>query len=563
MTMTLADWLRAAQCPVPQEWMEDIPLRKPPYRHQIEGLNLLAQHVRFGLWDDMGLGKTYLMQAHALWLIGLGNRSVMVAPPVLLPQYLQSLKSNFPGIDQKIKAEGYAGDVSYRQKLLDRWEQEGWPDLLVMSYRAFSGIGPSPAYRKALTVTCQGQAEALVNQLVKSAPGRDFVLSTVRWWLRQNGEQKRLSWFPEPAEDKVTTMTFDYNTLLQRGYTDVKVDEANCVSSHANDIHQAVKRFAGPVAESNGVTLATGTPINNSPQDAYGLFALLNPRRYGSKRAFDRHHVVSENFAGFNQVVGYQNLDFLYQGLYSIGRRITKRQVLDMPPKVITEVPVELKDDHFKLYRILCNERVLELKDGEVLDATQAIAFYHAAQQMLLTPWDYGEVRDNALLEALDQIVKGLDGRKVVIYCWYRRSVQTLMNRFKSLNPVALYGDISPQEKENNKSRFIEDPTCKVFILQIKAGGVGVDGLQTVCSDAVYAEIPTVPGVWGQSMDRLYRIGQQSTVNVYLLVPLRTIAVKLRNNLISKEDTANQVVRDKKRLLADLLGEEGLRGTLD
>jgi hypothetical protein len=39
--------------------------------------------------------------------------------------------------------------------------------------------------------------------------------------------------------------------------------------------------------------------------------------------------------------------------------------------------------------------------------------------------------------------------------------------------------------------------------------------------------------------------------------------VKLRNNLVAKEQAANSVVRDSKVLLAELMGEEGIVGNLE
>jgi SNF2 family DNA or RNA helicase len=91
-----------------------------------------------------------------------------------------------------------------------------------------------------------------------------------------------------------------------------------------------------------------------------------------------------------------------------------------------------------------------------------------------------------------------------------------------------------------------------------------VDGFQHVCSHVIYAEVCPIPGVFQQSIDRLHRTGQQAeSVNIYILVALKTIAVKLRNDLTRRDSQANSVVRDKRTLLADLLGEEGLRGSLD
>jgi SNF2 family DNA or RNA helicase len=91
---------------------------------------------------------------------------------------------------------------------------------------------------------------------------------------------------------------------------------------------------------------------------------------------------------------------------------------------------------------------------------------------------------------------------------------------------------------------------------------VGLDGLQAVASTAVFAEIPTVPGLFQQATDRLYRTGQAGTVNIYLLVVRGTIAVRLRNNLVKKDRDANDVLRDKRTLLGELMGESGIQGEL-
>jgi len=541
--------------------MEDVPLMRTPYRHQIEGLNLLARHPWYGRWDDMGLGKTYLMQAHALWLIGLGNKSVMVAPPVLLNQYAQSLVKNFVNIDRFVSVKVYEGTITQRQRMLDKFEAEGWPDLLVLSYKAFSGIGPSSVYKKALQIKTQQEADACLAACIRQAPYPDYALATLHDLLKRYNKTALLRFFPAP-KITVTTMTFDYQTLLDRGYTDCKVDEATCVGSGSSEIFRAVKAFAGTPDEPNGVTLATGTPVNNSPADVYGLLAILDPKAYPSKRRFYANHVVIDTYAGFERIVGFQNLDKLYAKLYQVGRRVTKTDVLDMPSKVIKEIPFVLAEPHQKLYRQLVNERILELPDDAVIDATQMAKLYHLMQQILLSPEMTGQDVTNQPLIEIKNVIANLHGRKVLIYCWYRRSIETLLKALPDLNPAVLHGGVSPAQREVSKRQFLEDPSCRAFIMQIKAGGVGVDGLQAVASDVIFAEIPTIPGVFAQAVDRLHRAGQTCTVTVYLLVALRTVAVRLRNQLIRKEGTANAVMQDKKTLLAAMLGEEGLQGLI-
>lgn len=577
MSMTLADWFQQANCPVPQAWMHEVRLKRKPFHHQVEGLNRMAQAVRFGLWLDTGLGKTYLAQAHALWLIGYGNKSVMVCPPTLLPQFAESLRANFPGIEEHTTFGLYYGSIKERQAMLDEWEATRWPDLIAMSYQAFQGIGPSLPYRKAMTAKTPEEALAIKQKLIGSltwqkdkALAQRFVEATL-WHAvgeaittsKVKQHEKRALFELQPPE-YITTMTFDCRTLLDRGYTDCKVDEANCVAQPSSQISKAVKLFAGSLDDSNGLCLMTGTPVLNTPLDTYGLFALLAPDRYGSKRAFERLHVeYGMNQSGYSQPVQFHNHDYLWAGLHKIGYRKIKSEVMDMPPKIVTEIPVDLSDSHRALYKQLMTERVLELEDGSVIDATQASRFYNLAQQLLITPEDFGyKSKENTVVEALLTTLASYKGQKVVVYAWFRRTIEKLTQALADRHPAVIYGEVTGASREGEKQRFLNDPRCEVIILQIRSGGVGLDGLQAVSSTAIFAEIPTVPGLFQQATDRLYRTGQTGTVNIYLMVVRGTIALRLRNNLVKKDREANEVIRDKRTLLGELMGEGGIQGEL-
>ena len=156
------------------------------------------------------------------------------------------------------------------------------------------------------------------------------------------------------------------------------------------------------------------------------------------------------------------------------------------------------------------------------------------------------------------------DNDNVLVYAWYHASVDKILQRYSHLNPAVLNGSVQGLERERQKQRFINDPTCKMIVANPKSGGVGVDGFQHVCSHVIFAEICTVPGAFLQAVDRVHRTGQKmESVNVYLLVVKGTISVKLRNNLARKEADGNKVMPDKKTLLAELTGEEMLDGLAD
>lgn len=352
-----------------------------------------------------------------------------------------------------------------------------------------------------------------------------------------------------------------HEQLKQSGYTCVIVDEATALKTPSSQLHQAVKKFAGNCRkDSNGVVLMTGTPVETNPIDAYGLVAIVDPDWYGSKKTFERVHCIKSDDG---RIVGYKNFETLNNALMDHGRRVLKSQVTDLPPRLITEIPVSLSSKHIKLYRKLVDERIAEIGD-RVIDMTEQSAIYQGLQRVLMCPERFTDQQiDNNLLEALDTLLEELDGRKVVVYAWYQETIEKLQKRYASRKPAVLYGKTVGSKRDAQKRQFIEDPNCTLIIANPRSGGVGVDGFQHVSSHVVFAEVCPFVGVFQQATDRLHRTGQSDTVNVYLLVPAGTIAVKLRNDLVRKDTQQELAVRDRRCVLAALLGEEGIKGSLD
>jgi SNF2 family DNA or RNA helicase len=529
---TLSDYWAAANIKDGPAWADSIRLSRIPFQHQITGLNLLALYPRAGLYDDPGLGKTLIAQAHILWLVSLGNKAVAVMPPILVKQFRDSFHANFPGIEKHVRIEVFQGDVAERDALLAGWDRHGWPDVLVMSYDMFSG--------KSAT-----EINSLVTRRRKSAEKKGACVE----------QASRLS----PADEA------NVNTWLAKGYNHLTLDEATAVKSPSSDLHKSVKQFAGDLHATNGLVLISGSPIENNISDMYGLVKLITPTRYGSFRAFERLHCIY-TLGRFPKLIGFQNEDYAYQSLYLQGRRTTKKDALDLPPRLISETRVELSPKHQKLYEKLVKQRILEIGD-KVIDATTASSLYVKSQRILVCPElfvEEGWKAENTLITALDELIHSLGGRKLLLFAWFTDSIRKLAMRYSHLNPATLYGEVTGKEREQMKQKFIADNSCRLMIANPRSGGVGVDGLQGVCSHVAFIEPISVPGLLEQAVSRLHRTGQQSeSVNIYLFTAMKTVAVKLRNNLVAKEQAANSVVRDSKVLLAELMGEEGIVGNLE
>lgn len=507
--LTLREYYEAAKLPTIPIWAEQVklPEKKKWFKHQADDLVHLAGMTRSGLFNDAGVGKTWPLQGYALWLVSQKNKVVVVMPPTLVPQFKQSLSSTFIGHEAFVTSEILQAPPKKREKLFEHWNSRGvkWPDILIMSYKMFV------LYHKMLD---------------------------------------------------------------EKGYTCVIVDEAQAVKTPGTQLHNAVKIFAGKFNRySNGVVLATGTPIETNPTDAYGYFAICYPQRYGSYKNFENIHCeYSEAYTFLNdmgervyvprRILNYKNLDYLHDGLMKLGRRVKKEDVLDLPPRLITELTVKLSSAHKQLYKQLVDERLAEIGD-KMIDLTTQSALYQATQRSIICPESYtDQTIQNEVLNTLDVLLSTLEGNKVIVYCWYTESVKKLAARYASMKPAVLYGQTTGREVQ--KQKFIHDSECKLLIANPKSGGVGVDGLQDVSSHIVFAEICPFVGVVQQAIARVHRSGQKSkTVNVYLLVPNGTIAVKLRNDLVRKDKLQEEIMKDKRTLLNDLMGAEGLQGALD
>ena len=98
-------------------------------------------------------------------------------------------------------------------------------------------------------------------------------------------------------------------------------------------------------------------------------------------------------------------------------------------------------------------------------------------------------------------------------------------------------------------ARFQQDPDCSLFLISLKAGGVG---LNLTAAEYVFLLDPWWnPAVEMQAIDRTHRIGQEKPVFAYRLVARDTVEERILE------------LQSHKRALADAIldaGTGGLRG---
>lgn len=518
---SLADYFAAADIYEFPPWFHDVQLRRKPWDHQIEDLKFCYQYNRFGLFNDAGVGKTLPMQALLiLYTAGYGNQGIVCMPPSLIGQFMEGFfheeESYFIGLASLINFKAFVGTKKKKDQMWAKWKASGqWPELIVMSYQGFSGLHP-----------IKPQKEKVIHN-------------------RKTGKS-----YTRPAVKPLR-----HHPLKALGYNVLFFDEAQALKNVSSGISKTLWRYIGNKIDDFFLGLFTGSPIANTLEDAYGMIHLITPGTYMNKRDFQKQHCIyTQDDSGFSQLIGYKNIEKMNENIYAQARRVTKQEVLkDLPPMIPEAIPVELSPTHKYWYKKLLNERVLDLPD-QFIDATQQQKLRQVAMQMITNPEPYiPKSVKNYLLDAFDEKLMTIDPtrNKVIVFAYFKATVAYLEEKYEKYNPAVISG--GGGDKEKARLKFRDDPDCRLIIINWTSGGAGLN-LQ-IANHILFYETPSVPSQALQAIARSHRGGQDKPVNVTFFRVIGTLMAKSLKQLLRKDYDVNLVVRDRHKMLHELLGE--------
>ena len=331
------------------------------------------------------------------------------------------------------------------------------------------------------------------------------------------------------------------------------VDEGHSIKNTRTENYRTVKRLLDQ--EDAHLLTLTATPIT-IPLDGYAYIKLNTPTLYRNQTHFERVHVAGRDF--FNKPTHWDNLDLLKENLALSSVTVKRREVSkDLPPVTFAPLHYDLVPEHQRLYNRLLEDEILKLPDGGKIDATQVNNMYNKSQQIVCN-WQHFSGDDSKVAQIFaiaEEILSNTTG-KLVVVANYRMTNQSIVEKLAKYNAVAIFGDVSPKQKQKNKDRFIEDPTCRVLAIQPSSGGFGVDGLQHVCSEMLFFEMPIIPKDFHQVVWRLDRDGQTEPVLVHIAVAQNTIQERLLENVLNKDELVGKVQRNVFNLRNELFGSD-------
>ena len=314
--------------------------------------------------------------------------------------------------------------------------------------------------------------------------------------------------------------------------------------------------------EGAAVKMATGTPVT-TPLDIYAYTRIKNPESYRNIRDFYVQHVVSED--GYERVTEWQNLEKAKDNLLANATMTLREDIVgDMPRVSIDPWTYALAPDHQRLYNQLAEEKLLELeRSGETITALTQQALFHKCQQLVINYPHFSGKPDvrPAGIELVEQWLDELGDEKLIVVANYQLSNAYFLEALKDYGAVVVWGRNSYNQNQKSISTFIEDPKCRVMVMQPEAGGVGVDGLQHVCHSMLFMECPPVSRQFEQAVARVDRTGQQSPVQIRVGVANQTLQVGRYKSLLQNDDLVSSVQRTHRSLRDMIYGRDDLPTT--
>lgn len=354
---------------------------------------------------------------------------------------------------------------------------------------------------------------------------RDKVLRDFKRGLGIKIEESNLK---EKSYEKYDVLLTTYGTLKndEKAYENLSfdyciIDEAQNIKNPSAQATLSVKNI-----KSRCNIALTGTPIENNLMELWSIFDFVMPGYLFTKERFRERFILDES-----------NLSELKSLITPFILRRLKEDVLsELPEKLEKKYLVEMKGKQKQLYSFYIkaiknqlNENKSSEKSGR--DKINLFAYLTKLREICLDPSlvvpDY--TGGSSKLTVVKEIVKDASesGKKILLFSQFTSVLQKIEEDFKKQNISYLYldGGTSAKERIERVKRFNEDSNIKVFLISLKAGGVGLN--LTSASVVIHFDPWWNPAVEDQATDRAHRFGQENKVEVIKLVAKDTIEEKI------------------------------------
>lgn len=367
----------------------------------------------------------------------------------------------------------------------------------------------------------------------------------------------------------------DLTALSLRRWRVMVLDEAQSVKNWASSQAEAARLL--PVRQ---VIAMTGTPVENSLLEYWSILSTVQPGLLGGKTEFQRDYgrPIEESMdrralARFKQLTA----PFILRRV-----KTDKNVIADLPEKNEIDWFTSLTPQQVKLYEECLKTGLTDIKEladeaDSKNDATMKevvrnlkmkrrgsiLRMITHLKQIADSPSIFAKQpaedpdsgKGEALLSLLGPCLEA--GNKVLVFTQYAEMgerLQTWIEKTGIRRPDFLHGGTSIEDRTAMIDRFQTDPSAKVLILTLKAGGTGLN--LTAASVVIHYDLWWNPAAENQATDRAYRIGQTKEVIVYRFITAGTFEERIDKLLANKKRLASLAVSSGEKWIGDMSDSE-------
>jgi superfamily II DNA or RNA helicase len=346
----------------------------------------------------------------------------------------------------------------------------------------------------------------------------------------------------------------DIDTLREINFSTVVLDEAQHIKNPETQNAQAAFALRAKYR-----FVLTGTPMENSVRDLWSIMNFALPGYLGNRNDFRERYELPIARGSAPDVQRR-----LSRRLQPFLLRRRKRDVAkDLPEKIEQVVPCSLTNHQRAAYDALLREIQQGLGGyGKNVNAaaqrmkmlTGLLRLRQVCCDLRLVGIDKEET--SGKLDLLDELIEeAIDGEhRVLVFSQFVSMLHLIRERLNKLEIPFCYLDGSTKERQEIVDRFQSDSAVPVFLISLKAGGVG---LNLSSADTVIHFDPWWnPAVEAQATDRAHRIGQTRVVTAYKLITRDTVEEKILRLQEKKRAAIDAAIESEEPLMSGLTTEE-------
>ncbi len=353
------------------------------------------------------------------------------------------------------------------------------------------------------------------------------------------------------------TMRSDIKAFKEIPFDYVVLDESQSIKNPQSQVAKA-----SLLLNSKNRLALSGTPVQNNTFDLYAQMNFLNPGMLGSREFF-----MSEFATPIDKFREDEVKQQLRKLTHPFLLRRTKEQVAkDLPEKTETILYCEMGPEQRKIYesyRNIYRSQILGMIEEKGMERSQMhiLQGLTKLRQICDSPAIMNEEErfhnySIKLDELSREITENVGDHKVLIFSQFLGMLGLIRKKLEEENIAHVYfdGSSTSREREEAIQEFQNNHECRVFLISLKAGGIG---LNLTAADYVYIVDPWWnPAVEQQAIDRTHRIGQTKNIFAYRLICKDTLEEKMLQLQEHKRALANDLVSDDTAMMKRLTKDD-------